>query len=128
MNTDQDAQTDAPFTVNDTEAPPPDDCLRAVLAPERRRTIRHLAADGNEACTVDELVRACADSPSDGDLVRHELVHVHLPQLAALHVIEYGRTAGIVTRGVAFDSVKRFMWGVDDALEAIGVEPVAGGD
>lgn len=88
----------------DGGAPPGDrtgeplDALLAALAdPSRRAVLRYLATSGTDTATVDELADLLCDRAPDGrgdpdpDRVRIGLLHVHLPMLADLGVVDYDR-------------------------------------
>lgn len=115
MDTQRDDKTDVPTRHQPTGERPVDDRLRALFNPVRRRAVRHIATDGR--CTVDELVRACADHPTDSERLRNRLVHSHLPLLASAHVIEWSDDRNIVTRGVEFDATRELLGDVDDNRE-----------
>lgn len=112
MDTQRDTSPNEPNRTKATGDAPVDDRLRALVSPVRRRAVRHLGvADGS--CTVDELVRACADHPTDEGILRGDLVHNHLPLLASAHVIEWSDDRNVVARGVELDATMALLRAVD---------------
>lgn len=126
MDTTETIRGEEPNRNQATGYTPVNDRLRALVSPVRRRAVRHLGvADGR--CTVDELVRACADHPTDSERVRMQLVHAHLPLLASAHVIEWSDDRSVVTRGTEFDATRALLGDVDYHCEEFN-QPDLGGE
>jgi predicted transcriptional regulator len=81
-----------------------DACLQLVAHRDRRRIIHNLRHETTGTTTVTDLVdqlhRSDAvskhDPPEDEDALAVQLLHVHLPKLAAYGVVEFEHRSGAV--------------------------------
>ena len=87
-------------------APYPDDALRALAHPDRRRLLRALAEHNPQP---DDTLHVPEDVPFENpkrEQLRIRLYHTHLPKLEEAGLIHWDRDAHKVTKGPQFGEVR----------------------